>query len=365
MKEAEEKFEKFKTQFEKNYTIEDEIKLLAAFKENLITLTRLGNRRQSPYDASFTVSKYADESFDDFKSFRTGVFQSSDKENVAKADPKSLINRECRKLNWTSLEVIAPVRMQHKCGSCYAMSTTDLIAAQYSIDNKSFKKHILSPQWVADCMQEPAGYKCNGGRPVKVLDSLSTHNHWKIPTEECYPYKDKNGTCHRSKNCMDEGPKIQVTFSNVLPVKINEMTQLLLFLKVKWGKMVNIQGSHEKELMAALLQHGPVVSIIGVTEAWQMYNGTGIIRPYQCSNEQNHAVLITGYDYTGCVPNYIVKNSWGTNWGARGYVKLEAGKNTCGVAQSLIFTCTTKNCEKSKDPIEHVLSNPKHPECLK
>lgn len=128
--------------------------------------------------------------------------------------------------------------------------------------------------------------------------------------------------------------------------------------------MVSIEGQNEMDLMAALLQHGPVVAIVGVTDAWQMYNGTGIIRPYQCDTQQNHAVLVTGYDYTTCVPNYIIKNSWGTDWGGRGYIKLEAGKNTCNVAKSLILTCTSDDCLKQNvDPLKYVLSTSKHPEC--
>lgn len=128
--------------------------------------------------------------------------------------------------------------------------------------------------------------------------------------------------------------------------------------------MVNIQGALEKEMMAALLQHGPVVAIVGVSEAWQLYNGTGVIRPYQCSKTQNHAVLVTGYDYTGCVPNYIIKNSWGTDWGGQGYIKVEAGKNACGIAQSVVYTCTSAECNH-QNSMKHVLANTKHPHCNK
>jgi len=127
--------------------------------------------------------------------------------------------------------------------------------------------------------------------------------------------------------------------------------------------MVDISGDREKELMAALLQHGPVVVIVGVTSAWQMYNGTGILRAYQCSEKQAHAVLVTGYDYTTCVPTYTIKNSWGTRWGGRGYIKLEAGKNTCAIAKNVVFTCTSDECENIEDHLKYVLSHPKHPDC--
>lgn len=134
------------------------------------------------------------------------------------------------------------------------------------------------------------------------------------------------------------------------------------YFQIKWGKMVDISGPNEKELMAALLQHGPVIAIVGITQAWQFYDGQGVMRSYQCSQEPNHAVLITGYDYTGCVPHYIVKNTWGANWGDKGYIKLEAGTNTCGVAKLVVLVCTANDCP-DKDYLNYVTSKSNYPSC--
>lgn len=114
--------------------------------------------------------------------------------------------------------------------------------------------------------------------------------------------------------------------------------------------MVDIAGSNEKDLMAALLNAGPVLTIVNINEVWQFYNGTGIIKSHQCNaNERNHAITIVGHDYSGPTPYYIVKNSWSESWGTDGYAKLEAGTNACGVAKNVITTCV-RNCQGfSKD----------------
>lgn len=69
---------------------------------------------------------------------------------------------------------------------------------------------------------------------------------------------------------------------------------------------------------------------------WQYYLG-GIIQ-YHCDKNPvhlNHAVQIVGYDRSGDVPYYFVRNSWGVNFGDNGYVKIEIGKNLCGIASQV------------------------------
>jgi len=49
-----------------------------------------------------------------------------------------------------------------------------------------------------------------------------------------------------------------------------------------------------------------------------------------CNPNINHAVVAIGY-VTGADNYYIVRNSWGTNWGEAGHVKLIMGKNICSM----------------------------------
>lgn len=50
-------------------------------------------------------------------------------------------------------------------------------------------------------------------------------------------------------------------------------------------------------------------------------------------NELNHAVVAIGYDEEG---NWLIRNSWGTEWGMEGHMKLAPG-NTCGILYSNVI----------------------------
>jgi hypothetical protein len=69
------------------------------------------------------------------------------------------------------------------------------------------------------------------------------------------------------------------------------------------------------------------ISIAVDANNWSFYN-SGIFS--DCSSDPSdvdHAVLLVGYDLER---NWIVRNSWGTSWGNKGYITLAAG-NTCGI----------------------------------
>ena len=62
------------------------------------------------------------------------------------------------------------------------------------------------------------------------------------------------------------------------------------------------------------------------------------------TKKTNHAVLVVGYGTTDKGEDYwIVKNSWGENWGDNGYIKIRRGQNDCGIetVRGFSYTDTT------------------------
>jgi len=66
---------------------------------------------------------------------------------------------------------------------------------------------------------------------------------------------------------------------------------------------------------------------------WQLYK-SGVMTKAQCSGTRlDHCVQITGYDTSVSIPFWNVRNSWGTAWGEKGYIRLQFGANTCALAE--------------------------------
>jgi C1A family cysteine protease len=72
---------------------------------------------------------------------------------------------------------------------------------------------------------------------------------------------------------------------------------------------------------------GPL-SIAVDASKWNSYRG-GIMSSSSCGNRINHAVQAVGVDTSSY---WKVRNSWGKSWGESGFIRLEYGKNTCGLA---------------------------------
>ncbi|GJQ65309.1 hypothetical protein Trydic_g7428 [Trypoxylus dichotomus] len=149
---------------------------------------------------------------------------------------------------------------------------------------------------------------CDGGDTCTLLEWLK-YNNVSILREDDYPLHLVTEECN-IKNISKTG------------------------IYVKSYKCENLVNNEEK-ILQYLANVGPVVAAVNAAP-WHYYI-EGIIR-YHCNgavNNLNHAVQIVGYDMSERIPYYIVRNSWGRNFGSDGYLKISIGQNTCGIANKI------------------------------
>jgi hypothetical protein len=97
-------------------------------------------------------------------------------------------------------------------------------------------------------------------------------------------------------------------------------------------------------LKHAIINRGPIVCGVSADDHWDGYNG-GVVDAVPStlnSADINHEVLIVGWDDTlqgrgfANPGAWIVKNSWGEDWGNKGYIIIPYGGDNIGFGASWV-----------------------------
>ncbi|XP_072386565.1 cathepsin O-like [Diabrotica undecimpunctata] len=309
-------FKKYLQDFNKSYENDTVYQQrFKAFKQSLENIEILNNNRSND-SATYGLTKYSDlfpeEFFNSRLILKLPDYISNNYTNKKSANNHTAKKRSLqkvkyhipKKLDYREKGVLSEVQTQGSCGACWAFSVIGIIETMNALKRDKFTK--LSVQQMIDCSE--FNYGCDGGDICSLLNWLTSFNI-KILPEKIYPLTWETENC---KLLDDDEDGVQVedfgcdSFEN------------------------------EEDIMLYLLANlGPLAVSINA-QSWQHYIG-GVIQ-YHCDGnmlELNHAVQIVGYDLTSPVPYYIVKNSWGTDFGDEGYLYIAIGNNICGLAHEV------------------------------
>lgn len=101
---------------------------------------------------------------------------------------------------------------------------------------------------------------------------------------------------------------------------------------------IDYNSNIEKHIPALLVKYGPITVGIDSNNDYIDNYVSGTFDHSRCNQDIDHAVSIVGYTKT----DYIIKNSWGPNWGENGYFKLKRGVNACGLARYVSYITGAK-----------------------
>ena len=96
------------------------------------------------------------------------------------------------------------------------------------------------------------------------------------------------------------------------------------------------------QLKAAIAKSPTSVLIEADQFVFQGYTG-GILDSTDCGTTLDHAVIAVGYGTENGKEYYLVRNSWGADWGDHGYIKIAAvhnGPGICGIQTKSIWPTT-------------------------
>ncbi|MCP4627896.1 MAG: hypothetical protein GY850_30920, partial [bacterium] len=237
--------------------------------------------------------------------------QTMDLGRLRKIKAKNLPER----FDWRDRGMVTPVKDQHPCGTCWAFTAVAEFESKVLINEGI--EYDFSEQNLVSCefLGKTVGNTCSlGGMPFRAISLFSQQG---ITLETCAPYEGMDGVaCNDSCAILKNVTGWRIVADDVASIK------------------------------KALYDFGPVSTAMDASDpALRAY--TDGVYEYQDYGIINHAVLIVGWDDS--LGAWIVKNSWGTEWGMDGYFYIAYGSANIGFMTSYISSY------KDHDPDEQIL----------
>lgn len=278
----------------------DDVKRLNIFTQNLKRMNQMNV--ESKGNAVFGITQFSHLTQEEFASMYTSSFNNDSlrshisDETCGMHDPSILkIFNDTDSFDWRNINgksYVTKVKDQGQCGSCVAFAVTaaveNIVLQNFPEDVYNVSTLDISEQDLLDCTP---GNQCAGAAYYMYLDYFACKG-FRLESEN--PYRSTD-----SDNCP-----LPVQLYNQRPMTPKNIPYFYTY-------------STSIDSIRNAVQNGLVMIAIDASPL-QFYK-SGII---DCSYgfNVNHAVPIVGFkNNVSGVDMWIVKNSWGTNWGDHGY----------------------------------------------
>lgn len=295
-----EEWHAWKLKYGKTYvSVEEEESRRKAWEDNLHMVQKhnaLADQGLSTF--RMAMNHFADLTSEKMKS-RSCLFPTEHPVNLPKQTYSSHSNLP-EHVDWRELKCVTPAKQQGICGSCWAFATVGAVESRLCIKSKELVE--LSEQQLVDCDSEDGG--CCGGFPAYAL-----------------LYAEMNGVM-KAEDYEYTGKKMACSYNSDKALFLNASKSYIM--------------TGEQNMASSVALEGPITVGFGVNHEFMLYH-EGVFDG-SCAPNMNHAIIIVGYgtetdDENGRQDYWIIKNSWGEEWGDSGFGKIKRNVNQCSISE--------------------------------
>lgn len=292
----------YKRQFNKDYSEEEDVYRQQIFTSNQEHINEHNERYEQKLE-SFKkgINQFTDQTQEERLKMGNPLASQQRKsfDSIKKSSKsKMLMNIPIpESFSWLERGAVTPVKDQKQCGSCYAFAANVAMEAHNFFQTGQLRN--LSEQNLIDC--SPINDGCKGGFPAACFEYALRDG---LMLQEDYKYQGK-----QSLSCSFERD------SSIFPIE----------------DFTFIDAGDEDLIVRMIATNGPVAVSLD-SRHFHDYS-EGILDATDGCNVTDHTVGLVGYGMDNGKPYYLAKNSWGTWWGEKGYVKIARNVNYCYLAE--------------------------------
>ncbi len=218
------------------------------------------------------------------------TYENAEESRMIAAAPRVPSSKDLRAAWWK-------IGDQGSTGSCVGWATADSVLRWQFVNAKRIKNdELLSPRFVWMASKETDPFN---SRPTTFIENEGTS----------------------LKAALDIARKFGVVKDSALPFASGKLwpgdakTFYAHAAQLKALAYVNL-GTNLTAWRNWLATKGPILTRLDVDDPWQNVGSDGNLDAYDAASQQGgHAVALVGYK----PGRFIVRNSWGTGWGDKGY----------------------------------------------
>jgi len=266
-------------------------------------------------------------------------------------------------------DFLSPVRNQGKCGSCWAFSSVSCLEDRFAIQSKGLLKPDLSvakillcdfkgkeftvshPEDSSDILNKIDANNINKG----VCKGNTLYDAWRylylIGTceDKCLPYNKTLGKNYKYDSISQFEKDYKLPLCQNISGPIGDMcydNKKNYYTGEEYGTPARFYRcyeyysvpSPEENIRYEIYRWGPITTAMTVYADFYDFDAKNDIYDWDKNSPETggHAIEIVGWGEEKRKKYWIVKNTWGEDFGRNGYFYITRGNNCCGIEENVV-----------------------------